>query len=731
MALQTIDTISQRERGQTVIAHVSDLHFDGDTKIDEGVWKALQADFRRHAGKIDLIAVTGDVINGSVGDSLSIEDTLARARDFLLMLCAAAGVSKECLFVVPGNHDVRISGILRKRSQAEAFRQTFRSYFAHAYFPQLRTCIFSFDSNASLSKLELAAGAVATAELTDLTAIVDQAETLSRWGQSTRVALIHHHPMPIAQRRDANNLEEYLLLRNAGEFMVQMLRCNVDLILHGHKHHPAASKAVYPERVDGKGGGARSIAVVAGGSAGKDEDDGAMYNLVTIRDSGEITIDRRSYSAAAFATTTPSTTLISYEEARAPRFERLARATNYELRLDEFMRLDEIVDTGGDLVSRVTATNVRSRTGKPVERYQQRFRASTSYFLDPKFSPNRVRWVADDTNPEEGFRNGFAVFDPPLGTDPLTFTRETRFANAIYFSTRDRSDATGELKATEDIGVNVRFVADRLTMAVTFPPYCYPPMPPRVVVECGGDGELQRDYAEEAYCAPFLISVESSRTFVFSVDRPLPGYRYLIEWPLAGEDPTEPPEVKPGVIGTLREIRRQLAEPARVPAVAAALSELREEFRAAPVLRAFGAEDETVDFSLFVYDDARKGLVCAHTTIAAPDDPIRTDVIAPGREIVGQSYRRRKPVLYLSELQTDTSAYTDTTKTGVFAVPLFYPILKGRRAGIVSLASSSNVTWLAQLQDNEALVQSVAEQLTRWWELLLRKRLTLPAVLKR
>src|SRR6185295_9759157 len=114
-----------------------------------------------------------------------------------------------------------------------------------------------------------------------------------------------------------------------------------------------------------------------------------------------------------------------------------------------------------------------------------------------------------------------------------------------------------------------------------------PPSPPRIVAEYGDDVP-QRDYAEEAYCARYLTTIESSRTYLFAIDRPLPGYKYRIVWSLPEEDPTEPP-VKPGVVGTLLEIRKQLGpDGGRRADVVEALHELRDELGADEVLRGFG-----------------------------------------------------------------------------------------------------------------------------------------------
>lgn len=534
--------------------------------------------------------------------------------------------------------------------------------------------------------------------------------------------------MPINQPRNKENLDEYLLLRNAGVFMVEMLRRRVDLILHGHKHHPAAAKAVYFDGANGSDAPSW-VAVVAGGSACK-EKEGAMYNLVMIRNSGEIAIDRRSYNASSYESITPRTRLISYQEARAARFARLARHPEFQLRLDGFTRSDEIVHTGGDNVTRVIFKNARSNSENELERYPMPFRSSTGYFLEPKFDSKHVRWQPDPEKTKGSVLAGDAIFNPSLRQDSaLTFTRAGRFPNAMYFSQRDRSAATGEPKETEDISVKARFVCDRLTMTVTFPPDCLPPSEPRLIVL---DPNEKREYAEESYGSQFLMRLEPSRTFVFSIDRPLPGHIYRMEWELPEEDPTEPPDTNRGIVGTIREIRKRLAPAVnRGQAVMSSLQKLQDEFRAAQILCQFGAADEIVDFSLFVYDDAKNGLVCTHTTITAKDDPILTKVIPPGRDLVGQAYRRRKRVLYVADSGSEAQPYTDTPRTAVLAVPLFYPILKGRRAAIVSLASTSNVTWLAHLQGDEALAHAIAEQITSWWTLFLKNELGLPHVLER
>ncbi len=101
-----------------------------------------------------------------------------------------------------------------------------------------------------------------------------------------RVAVLHHHPMPIAVRdkslddaeREAR-LEPFLILKNSGDLVHELQRLKYDLILHGHKHRPQFARvelgADRPERYP--------ILVLAGGSTAK-RDEAPSDN--TLRDIG-------------------------------------------------------------------------------------------------------------------------------------------------------------------------------------------------------------------------------------------------------------------------------------------------------------------------------------------------------------------------------------------------------------------------------------------------------------
>src|ERR1700722_17463279 len=98
------------------ILQISDLHFRSDRDTDEQRIQWLK-DFharlkRSDVPPIDIIAVTGDVVDYRELRQKSHLSTLRAAKAYLLRLCMHCGVDPATqLIVVPGNHDCRWSGI--------------------------------------------------------------------------------------------------------------------------------------------------------------------------------------------------------------------------------------------------------------------------------------------------------------------------------------------------------------------------------------------------------------------------------------------------------------------------------------------------------------------------------------------------------------------------------------------------------------------------------------------
>src|SRR5262249_32865711 len=150
---------------------------------------------------------------------------------------------------------------------------------------------FAFDSNSDNGSLNLAAGWVLPREIIDFSDVVEKLRTRDDWSLLTKVALLHHHPMPIGPTEHRSSLAgraEHMLLKNAGLFLEEMVKARVDLILHGHHHYAAISKACYPVNGDEF----HTVSVLAGGSVGVGRP--PSYYVLTFEDSGEIHVEQRS-----------------------------------------------------------------------------------------------------------------------------------------------------------------------------------------------------------------------------------------------------------------------------------------------------------------------------------------------------------------------------------------------------------------------------------------------------
>jgi predicted MPP superfamily phosphohydrolase len=140
----------RKSPGVTSVAHISDLHVTSRTSFSEDCWIALRNDLELNP--VDLIVVTGDVIDGSFADLTHrrLEQALTKARTFLSSdLCTASRIDAEArLVVVPGNHDHRLRGFLRRGDRpAVLFQTVFGEMGTSRQIADLNMVLFAFDSN--------------------------------------------------------------------------------------------------------------------------------------------------------------------------------------------------------------------------------------------------------------------------------------------------------------------------------------------------------------------------------------------------------------------------------------------------------------------------------------------------------------------------------------------------------------------------------------------------------
>jgi 3',5'-cyclic AMP phosphodiesterase CpdA len=699
----------RKQSGCTGIAHISDLHYTLSSPLGRAPWAELQQDLREQRGAIDAIVVTGDVIDGSLKDwsLLRISKAFRAVSEFLNGLCEAAEISPEALMVIPGNHDSRLKGFL-PFSLKKAFCKVFTGASEPRHLPDLRLFVYPFDSNLSRWKGEQAAGEVAQEDFVRMRRVIDETKPADCF----RVALLHHHPMPIAatEHRSLENMEEFLLLRNAGMFMTEVLRANFDLVLHGHKHFPCASKTVYLEE-----GAQRSVAVVASGSSGAAVEH-PTYNLISLSDSGRIELRRRIRTGATYLDDRQAIELRTYAEARQIRYERLSADPELKLDINHYERCD-VIEPTGDVKILENYRGVTSVTSEPVAEQAMYYGTASGYFVDPKHTPTSIGWRWGETLPDKPIRIGYAIFDPPVGQTPIDFQRERLVPNAFHFSQRDRREATVNAEDEEEIGYRVELKMTSFVLVAIFPEQYFPAT---VRLQITGAKTRVRDPDEETFCQAGLTLLPASRTVVLNVANPLPWYRYALRWPLPPEDPLEP-DIQPTEIGTSEEALKKLLDgsddPVCIAAVRTVIDLLRGELEKEELRPGGGTLD--LDIALFART-TDNGLRCLYSNIADPKDPILSRAIPSGRDVVGLAYKRRTAILYTPHVkELGYLRAEQPLKTAVFAIPLTYPFERGRRVLVVSLATSSNSSPLLRLADDVDLRDLVALKVRTWWQHML------------
>jgi 3',5'-cyclic AMP phosphodiesterase CpdA len=729
--MKLVKGLPQRKPGRTVIAHISDLHFRADTKTDDWILQALENSLA--VTKPDLLFVTGDLIDSSIGDNAgyAVQAALRKSRAYVESLCGTLHLDpQKSLFVVPGNHDYRIKGLFSKKSQADWFKEEFGTYFDFAAIPELNSVVFMFDSNSTDSGLNLASGLIERERFTeferDVSSVREDAEC--NWFDSTKIALLHHHPMPIGpteHRLSITDRDEFLLLKNAGLFMQQMARSEIDLVFHGHKHYPSFSKAVFP----GAPGDGHSIAVIAAGSVrNAPAHFPRSFNVVTLHDSGEQELERRVLHADYYEPH-DVVPIRTYEQARSARFHDLATKGKARVHASKYVRCDSVEDGSGDTTMHEEFSGVRSFDGEPVESLDHSVRSRSGRFGERSYdvltANQSVDWKWKEEDIGTGVRRAMTIFHPPVKKDPIDFNREGTTYNAIHFTQRDRLSATGHESKTEHVSVTVLQAYDSLAYQLLLPDSQWPDSFKFSVL----DESNKPNYQERAYCEAFFTPINRSYSVVLTIDRPLVGYTYKIEWDLPEEDKADSWLNAKDAAMAEEIVNRLLAsrdEGSKYKdGMTAAVQKLCTVVDT--LLPSTAPTHADLEITIFCYDKAKEGLVCvaSHDYAGVPKD-LWDLCVKPGRRIDGQAFRRRESMLYVNipGVKSNAAAYYEAPKNGpvhrvVCAVPLFYPLGTGKPIAVVSFGTRSNTSGLLQLDESgespESPLVELVEQVNAWF----------------
>jgi len=255
------ESLPEKIPGETRIAHLSDLHISprrariaDETRrflkrpiCNNLEWTALiLADAARHG--VDHVVIAGDLSqNGRQRQFAALREILKEYND------------PRRLSVVPGNHDVSYREFIAKGrakpnhpAKLTGFLEVFNHVIPAAYPPELRldkqgvfpsvkfigpresVVLIGIDTTSGFSTHMPglnSLGNVSRAQFAALREILETKALASR----TKIVLMHHHPMIVPFYNWFDNFKSLMRSKRLLDLLYER---RVDLILHGHKHHP-------------------------------------------------------------------------------------------------------------------------------------------------------------------------------------------------------------------------------------------------------------------------------------------------------------------------------------------------------------------------------------------------------------------------------------------------------------------------------------------------------------
>ena len=735
----------RKHDGKTIIAHLSDLHFKPDTNFENDPnLKALRSSIV--SKKPDLILVTGDLVeNGpSIKNIIyrkkSFISALSNAKDFLISVCESCDIDEELgLLLVPGNHDYRFWGFISNKCNPELFNEVFEGFTESKLIPSLNVAICLFDSNVlNDSTINFATGFIDEAMLHDFFS-----GTFEEWkilkpehknqtdydfNNLTKIALLHHHPMPIAMAQAPNHelteREELLLLKNAAVFMEEVAKNDIEIILHGHRHFPGYSRAGFPIGEDSL----RYIGILSAGTAGRTSPF-FSYNLLIIDDEGGIEAEHLWRIAGSYSPLKSRFALLAEDEIRKNRSESFLRSMDINTHVEELLYFYDI-SKRGDSELKVYYNGWRSLSDDPVHSIASDLKFSKAGlpkrpYFETSIIGQSVSFEIEEETDEE--IRGSVFFTPFLGKKPIHTTLSALVSNSFFFDKRDLVALTtmqGNPQEREFIFAKVRYSVKKLFICIKYPEVF---RPIDLQVEVLNTLNLNiLDRRETEYCKDFMYYDDNTNKVFFLVPKPLTGFLYKISWNLP-ED-FEALKLKPFEQGIVKELRKKLLgiDSNTSKAVGHQLSSLKNEIINSHEFRQFGS-DSRFEISLMGFDEERRSLKLVAIAPCDSENYTQTHEIWSreyflGEGVAGQALRRKSPTLYSKFIKRQDgyplfkpskpceSALSDAY-TLVYSIPLRYPLREdGAVIGVLSLATCSNVCGLHKLVEDEAVLAAIHDQ---------------------
>jgi hypothetical protein len=415
----------------------------------------------------------------------------------------------------------------------------------------------------------------------------------------------------------------------------------------------------------------------------------------------------------------------AYAVERKRRYRELTEAADVKLRF-ESLEIVNVINDSGDVVVRdhckqmtYYGTGTIASVPITIASHSGHVPVPPAYDVEaPK--EQKIQW---NLTKHEGDRIFATVsFDPPIGHQPVSYTRTWTYVNAVYFNQRDRADAAATPADSESLSHHVRSSYGVLIIRVQFPERHFPQQIRAEALRAQKSDDPASevlDAAETKWIGNGLFRFVEERVAELTVAEPLPGCTYRIVWTLPetdaeeGKFSQEQTNVAQELSLRMRSLVR-LGSPYRT-AVLEAFEQL-----AALVSERFGND---LRLRLYAYGRAksRGGLLEVFQREGRITDP---NLVTIGRTLAGRSFRRKSVLVYQSirEPQDPPGLYEplpselgDPRVVVAIAVPLLCPMTRGRRVAVLHIGTWTAGTRLIEIFNDDAVQREFGLMVQKWY----------------
>ena len=701
----------------------------------------------------DLIVTTGDLVNNPFRWTLK---SAAEAINSLKTRVERTPGHTCHVLVIPGNHDTRCFGLIPLRwftwfaiicwgigavflyvhsrwaiaaaavaavlSLWRLLFKDFRSAFSELVvtnpisFDDLGIAIYPFDSASKT--LSSARGRIPPGEFV---ASRRASEPLNGRGDLYRIAILHHHPLPIPYD---HQFEPLLVLDNAGAFLSEASRLRIRLVLHGHKHHQDYS------RISTKleSGEAFELGVLASGTptAGSDHGpEGFNFHVLEFdSEGGPRAVPYQAHAGGGF-NRLPSFPIEALDLEMRRTFENERQRLGREYGSVVSVRR---VSADGDVYNRIEYRDLRiTRMGESLTKLPHAFTVYaggdtgsierlTGFPLSPEAAGLHLSIdTADPTAFALKRQSGKLQFGRTIqsGSAPISFGIRYYAINACAMSAMQY----GEMYVPNE--PPIEWIPMKLVEAPTRELVLTVQLPRDTHIE--GRAELVTSDGREnrrlAALNSGLVHDPDAGLIICRIPYPLLEVDYRIQWRLAPQAPVAI-QAALRLRGEVTELTRQLLELQTPHPAASSRRGAIDALREVALQSLQISPDDPLEVAIMIYDPKQRHLKVVAASFEEGDERWNWN-LKYGDGIAGRAFKMQRarlfikakaaqegtPYYYLLPSGRPISQPEDIPVEALVALPLSHPADRSMVYGVLSLGSTRPSSRLVEFGEEDAAIR--------------------------